>query len=143
MADLDSLNSDIEFYYAADLETSLYKQQKIDLIFFDQQQQIIKQAAQLHQSWLVFNLENNIQQSLQYLQVGVSGIIYQLKNASKLRHVIHEIKQQNIYLEAELTQILALRQIKKIITPFNLLSSREFIVYWQSSILSKRLQISY
>jgi len=141
ITDLYDLNSDVEFYYADDIESSLYDQKKIDLIFFDQQEQqekIIKQAAQLNQQWLVFNLENNIHQSLQYLQAGASGIIYQLKNISKIKHIIQEIDQQQIYLEAELTQVLALRQIKQIITPFNLLSPREFDVF---CLLAERYSI--
>lgn len=136
IADLEDLNTDMEIHYVTAIENSLYKQLRYDFVFFDQkeqQQEIIKQVSELQQQeqsqWLVFNLNNNIQQSLQYLQAGASGIVYQLENVRKLTNIIQVIYQQQIYLEAELTQALALRQIKKIITPFNLLSPREFGIF--------------
>jgi len=139
IAHLDGLNNiaGVEIHYVTEVENNGNKPLNFDLVFLDhklEQEKIIKRIANLQQQlaeqshWLVFNLENNIQQSLQYLQAGASGIVYKL-TSSKLREIIQVLSQQPIYLEPELTQILALRQIKKIISPFNQLSAREFDVF--------------
>jgi len=140
IVDLDFLNNiaGVDIHYATEVENGCSKQLRFDLVFLDyklEQEKIIKRMANLQQQlaeqsyWLVFNLENNIQQSLQYLQAGASGIVHQLENRRKLNNIIDVVYQHKIYLEPELTQILALRQIKKIITPFNLLSPREFDIF--------------
>jgi len=139
IADLEGLNNiaDVEMHFVAEIESSCNKQLRFDFIFLDHKfepEKIIKRIANLQQQraeqshWLVFNLENNIQQSLQYLQAGASGIVYQLATI-KLQQIIHTFSQQQIYLEPDLAQALALRQIKKIITPFNQLSPREFDIF--------------
>jgi two-component system invasion response regulator UvrY len=107
-----------------------------DLIIFDTElgvENILQQYRLYSQQnksikWLVINL-NNIHQSLQYLQAGASGILATLYNRAKLEHCIQTIFEGQLYLEDDLIQILALRQIKKMLLPFSQLTAREFDVF--------------
>ncbi len=104
-----------------------------NLIFFDANlteatiELLISQYAPCN--WLVYNLNNNIQQSLQYLQTGASGILTTTCTQQALKKILQLNAQKQLYIEKELSQILAFRQLKKMLTPFSLLSAREFNIF--------------
>lgn len=108
-----------------------------DIIFFDAglgEESILQSMLHYQQpdsplQWLVTNLEHSVQQSLQYLQSGASGILTQSCDAEKLQKIIHYLAKDQIYLDDDLTQTLAIRQLKKVLTPFSQLTAREFDVF--------------
>lgn len=135
---LESLQ-DTSIYKVATLEDVSIQQIKLDLIFFDAalgEEDIIQQIFLFQRQqknkpikWLVINLDNTIHQSLQYLQAGASGLLNNPCDKEKLQHCIQYISKDQFYLEEDLIQILALRQIKKILLPFSQLSPREYDVF--------------
>lgn len=110
----------------------------LDLVFFDAAlgMDAIAQQVQSYQQtntplkWLVINTTGitDIQQSLQYLLMGASGILTQLCEKT-LQDCFQSIAKGQLYLEADLIQILALRQIKKTLLPFSQLTAREYDVF--------------
>lgn len=128
--------SGITSYQATNLDDLQKKKQQIDLIFFDAAIGVedIAQQINLYQNinnklakWLVIGAVN-VQQSIQYLQMGASGI---LDHPSKkmLQDCFQLISKGQLYLDADLIQVLALRQIKKALLPFNQLTAREYDVF--------------
>ncbi len=117
------------------LEELLDKNTPLDLVFFDATlgMKDIKQQIQLYQqkkhaiTWMVMNV-TDIQQSLQYLQSGASGILTQ-PNEKTLEDCFQTVFKGRLYLEADFIQILALRQIKKTLLPFKRLTAREYDVF--------------
>ncbi|OQW75205.1 MAG: hypothetical protein BVN35_08870 [Proteobacteria bacterium ST_bin11] len=67
--------------------------------------------------------------ALIYMQAGVTGLLTSLPEAVKLAEIIRKIVQGQYYLEQDIAQLLAMRQIKKQLDPFVYLSSREFDVF--------------
>lgn len=134
---LESLQ-DTFIYKVASLKDALVRQIKLDLIFFDaalgkeniyQQTLLYQQRNTKPVKWLIINLDKNIHQSLNYLQAGASGIIDGLCNKEQLQFCIQCVSKGRLYLDEDLIQILAFRQIKKILLPFSQLSSREFDIF--------------
>ncbi len=134
---LESLQ-DISLYKVASLQATFLQKIKLDLIFFDatlgeeniyQQTLLYQQQNTSPTQWLIVNVDNNIHQSLKYIQAGASGLIDSLCNKEKLQHCIQTVSKNQLYLEEDLIQILALRQIKKTLLPFSQLSPREFDIF--------------
>ncbi len=101
-------------------------------VFFDAalgEKSITQQINLCPSQWLVINMNKNIQKTLQYLQLGASGVLIRPFNSTKLRYSTQSLADKKLYIDDELKQILAFRQIKKILQPFNDLSSREFDVF--------------
>jgi len=127
--------SGVTLHEALSLEGLPRAQAKADLVFFDAalgEEEITQQIQRYQQKhkaikWLVINVAN-IQQSLQYLQLGASSILTQ-PSEKTLQDCLQSISDEQLYLEADLIQILALRQIKKTLLPFKLLTAREFDVF--------------
>lgn len=125
----------ITLHEANRLESLLNANKKLDLVFFDAAlgTDDITQQIQLYQQknqrikWLVINV-TDIQQSLQYLQLGASGILTQ-PSEKTLQDCLQSISNGQLYLEADFIQILALRQIKKTLLPFKQLTAREYDVF--------------
>lgn len=67
--------------------------------------------------------------ALTYMQVGVTGLLRWFPDAAKLAEIIRTIVQGEYYLDQEIAQLLAMRQIKQQLEPFASLSSREFDVF--------------
>lgn len=67
--------------------------------------------------------------ALTYMQAGVTGLLAVLPDAVKLAEIIRKIVQGEYYLDQDIAQLLAMRQIKKQLEPFVSLSSREFDVF--------------
>lgn len=65
----------------------------------------------------------------QYLQSGVSGLLAEIPESKHLAEIVREIDSGAYHLDADIAQMLAMRQIKKMLEPFTLLSSREFDVF--------------
>lgn len=109
---------------------------EVDLIFFDAELGVENILQQYHlflqknksKKWLVINI-NNVHKSLQFIQSGASGILTSFCNKEKLQHCIQFVFEDNIYLEDDLIQALAFRQINKILVPFKQLTAREFDVF--------------
>lgn len=107
-----------------------------DLIFFDAElgEQNILHQVQLYQQqnkqmkWIVINLFN-VNQSIKYIQSKASGILSNPPDKEKFQQVIQSINNDQLYLEDSLIQILAFRQIKKLLHPFSELTTREFDVF--------------
>jgi DNA-binding NarL/FixJ family response regulator len=134
---LESLQG-ISLYKVASLEAVILQKIKLDLIFFDAtlgeenicQQTLLYQQQNTHPiKWLIVNPDNNIHQSLHYMQAGASGLIDSLCNKEKLQDCIQTVSKGQLYLEEDLIQILALRQIKQTLLPFSQLSPREFDIF--------------
>ncbi len=64
-----------------------------------------------------------------YLQSGVSGLLAEIPEPGQLAEILRKICLGAYHLDPEIAQLLAMRQIKKILEPFVLLSSREFDVF--------------
>ncbi|WP_415880293.1 LuxR C-terminal-related transcriptional regulator [Methylomonas sp. TEB] len=74
-------------------------------------------------------LSHSSAHALTYLQVGVTGLLRWFPDAAKLAEIIRTIVQGEYYLDQEIAQLLAMRQIKQQLEPFVSLSSREFDVF--------------
>lgn len=64
-----------------------------------------------------------------YLQQGVTGLLVSLPGAEHLAELLSRLLAGEYYLDQTLAQLLAMRQIKKMLEPFSALSSREFDVF--------------
>ncbi len=125
----------ITLHDASGCESLFNGNTQLDLIFFDAalgMEDIILQIQLCQQKqqaikWLIINV-TDIQQSLQYLQMGASGILMQPSEKS-LQDCLQSIANGQLYLEAGFIQILALRQIKKTLLPFKQLTAREYDVF--------------
>jgi len=130
------------------LETYLNTPHPLDIIFFDGDLGEENIVAYLHKHhhklfpapWFVINIEQKIQLSLRYLQAGASGILKKNCDTETLQKIIKHIATKRPYLEDELTQALALRQIKKMLSPFSLLTTREFDIF---CLLAEGFSIPY
>ncbi len=126
---------DVSVYKITRLEELPNKKILLNLIFFDaalgmeeitQQIHLYQQKNQLVK-WLIIN-STEIQQSLQCLQLGASGVLNQV-NEKTLQDCLQTISNGELYLESDFVQILALRQIKKTLLPFKQLTAREYDVF--------------
>lgn len=116
-------------------ESLLHVHTQVDLIFFDAALgwKGIASQIQLYQEkhptikWLIINATDT-QQSLQYLQLGASGILTR-PSEKTLQDCLQTIASGQLYLEADLIQILALRHIKETLLPFKQLTAREYDVF--------------
>jgi len=130
-------------YVAADDNKSF-----ADIILFDAQlgENKIKQQINLYKQlnaqlqWLIVDINNNIQQAIKYLQLGASGILNSPYRDINLEDLVATINHKTLYLNDDLKQILALRQIQRTLQPFNMLSSREFDVF---CLLAENFTIDY
>lgn len=139
---------DITVNYFNNLESVDNSETIADIVLFDaqlgenkikQQINVYKQLnIQLH--WLVINMDKNIQQAIKYLQAGASGILNSPCNQKHLGDLITTVNNKKLYLDQDLQQTLALRQINKTLEPFSLLTSREFDVF---CLLAEKFSIDY
>ncbi len=63
------------------------------------------------------------------LQAGVTGVLSSLTSAEQLLQIVEAICAGQYFLDQKIAQMLAIRQIKKMLKPFDTLSSREFDVF--------------
>jgi len=87
------------------------------------------QSVTQHSKLIVLNLQNNIQRAMTYLRAGVSGVISARHSQEQMTGILQAIQAGQVFIEPDIAQALAMRQIKKILTPFNELGSREFDVF--------------
>lgn len=126
----------VSIHKFAKLDELLSKEIKLDLVFFDATlgEENILQQIKLYQQqftsikWFIIHL-NNIQQALHYIKKGASGIMTNFCDKEMLQQCILASNQDRYYLDESFVQILALRQINKILIPFNQLTAREFDVF--------------
>lgn len=78
---------------------------------------------------IIIKLHNSSSQAIAYLQAGVTGLLDGLPEAERLAEIIREIAQGEYYLNQDIAQVLAMRQVKKILEPFTALSSREYDIF--------------
>ena len=112
------------------------KEQTLNLVIFNAQlgkESIVEQVHIYHQhnkqiKWLVTHLDD-IHQSLQYIHLGASGITTGSCDKETFQRFLQSITNDQLYLDDDLTQILAFRQLKKILEPFSRLTPREFDVF--------------
>jgi len=74
-------------------------------------------------------LRHSSAHAVTYMQAGVTGLLAVLPDAVKLAEIICKLVQGEYYLDQNIAQLLAMRQIKKQLDPFVSLSSREFDVF--------------
>jgi len=139
---------DINIYYVSDLITDCDSKIQTDIILFDAQlgeENISQQISSYQQQhpqvqWLVFNMDNNIQRAIKYLQLGAIGILNAPYKKLVLKDLITSLDNKTLILNEDLKQTLALRQINKTLQPFNSLTSREFDVF---CLLAENFTIQY
>jgi DNA-binding NarL/FixJ family response regulator len=68
-------------------------------------------------------------QAIAYFQAGVTGLLDSCHNPERLAEIIRDVCLGEYYLDQATAQLLAMRQIKKMLEPFSALSSREFDVF--------------
>ncbi len=68
-------------------------------------------------------------QAVAYLQMGVTGLLDAMPASSQLLEIVRLVHQGEYYLDKQIAQLLAMRQIKKTLEPFVVLSSREFDIF--------------
>lgn len=68
-------------------------------------------------------------QAIAYLQMGVTGLLDAMPEPNQLFEIVRLIHQGEYYLDKQIAQLLAMRQIKKALEPFVVLSSREFDIF--------------
>ncbi|MCK5830438.1 MAG: response regulator transcription factor [Methylococcales bacterium] len=120
----------------ATLRDLINKNVMTDLVFFDAKlgkERIFQEVHLYHQNnkqikWIVIH-SNDVYLSLQFIQIGASGILTDPCDKEKLEHSIQSVLEGLIYLDENLIQILAFRQIKKLLHPFEQLTAREFDVF--------------
>lgn len=78
---------------------------------------------------IVIRLRHSSAQAVCYLQSGVTGILDSVHDTEQLAEIIRHVCLGEYYLDKDIAQLLAMRQIKKLLEPFTLLSSREFDVF--------------
>ncbi|MDD2760674.1 MAG: response regulator transcription factor [Methylomonas sp.] len=78
---------------------------------------------------LIVALPHSTMQATSYLRSGVSGVINSFADTRRLAEVVHTVYRGEYYLDHDIAQFLAMRQIKKTLEPFILLGSREFDVF--------------
>lgn len=134
---LHNLNS-TTVHEVLSLEYLIDKNITIDIAFFNavlggeeilkQVQLYFQQGGNVSMRWLVVDLYD-IPLALQYMKVGAAGILNTSCNKDKLQKIVKSIYDGQLYLNDGLTQVLALRQINRILKPFVQLTSREFDVF--------------
>ncbi|MCQ8116513.1 LuxR C-terminal-related transcriptional regulator [Methylomonas rosea] len=78
---------------------------------------------------LIVLLRHSSTDAVTYMQAGVTGLLRLIPDTMKLAEIIRKIMQGEYYLDQNIAQLLAMRQIKKQLEPFSALSSREFDVF--------------
>lgn len=78
---------------------------------------------------IIIKLHNSSSQAIAYLQAGVTGLLDSFPEAERLAEIIREIADGEYYLDQDIAQVLAMRQIKKMLEPFTALSSREYDIF--------------
>lgn len=104
-----------------------------DLILFDAtigEDSVLAQSRLLGAgaSWVVINQGRGPHQTLKYIRAGAAGVL-KGADAIALQDCIKKIDRGGICLDPDMMQLLAMRQIRKILAPFDILSSREFDVF--------------
>jgi DNA-binding NarL/FixJ family response regulator len=79
--------------------------------------------------FIIFNLQENIHNAVNYLQAGARGILTGKHEQQEVADIFQAVHQGAIYIDYDVAQKLAMRHIKKILEPFDTLSSREFDVF--------------
>lgn len=78
---------------------------------------------------IMVRLRYSSAQAVSYLQMGVTGILDTTHDSDQLVEIIRHVCRGEYYLDKDIAQLLAMRQIKKLLEPFTSLSSREFDVF--------------
>ncbi len=99
-----------------------------DLVIFDAALDETDIRRQPCSCWMIVNADG-IQDSLHYYQIGAVAALGGKYDANLLQQCWQTVESGNIYLPPELLQILAMRQIKKMLSPFSRLTSREFDIF--------------
>lgn len=87
------------------------------------------QANASVQKLVIYNFQDTVQQGINYLASGVSGLFMHLCSCDNLAEKFRAVNVGQVYIEPELAQLLAMRQIRKLLQPFNTLCSRDFDVF--------------
>ena len=136
-SDLDNSSSGIEFVLLDGSEDGKWVKEQVEII----------QAIVPHCKMLV-SMPTITQETIGYLQLDISGVLRLPKSAEQLVCVLNHIQAGHYYLDHDFAQLLAMRQIKKMLQPFNTLTSREFDVFCMIAegcslqVMAKQLGVS-
>jgi DNA-binding NarL/FixJ family response regulator len=89
--------------------------------------------------WMVIN-ETSIGQTLEYFRAGASGVLGPDYSLDSFKQCIETIHSGKLYLAPDIVQVLAIRQIRKLLEPFAALSSREFDIF---CLLAEGCSVTY
>lgn len=83
----------------------------------------------LPQAKLIVILGYQCAHAVPYLQSGVNGLLAEIPETKHFAEIVCKICLGAYHLDPDIAQLLAMRQIKKMLEPFVSLSSREFDVF--------------
>ena len=95
----------LELHIVKSLQSAIDNNSPLEIIFFDAdlgEKNISQQIYLCPSQWLVINMDNNIQQTLQYLKLGASGILTGSLTVEKLQHSIQFIAAKTLYIDDDL-----------------------------------------
>lgn len=127
-------NENIIIYTAKSVNELTKAPDIMELIIFDAsltKESIIRQIKTLKLTipWAVVNYAQYTHEALEYLRAGTSGILSQHSSPAKYLEFIQSTLAGTLYIDEHLAQILAMRQIKQLLSPFSELTPREFNVF--------------
>jgi len=93
----------------------------------------VEQIKHLHllrpQCKILVSMPNSILSAVDLLQAGAVGLLKQSQTAEQFVSILNRLQSGHFYLDQDIAQQLAIRQIKRLLAPFNQLTSREFDVF--------------
>lgn len=92
-------------------------------------QQIKVFKAQQAECSVLVCVGDSIAMAIESLQAGANGLLRQTLTAEQFSAVLRLVNGGGLYLDPQVAQQLAMRQIKKLLQPFDALTSREFDVF--------------
>ena len=108
----------------------------IDCVLFDGEaggRWIVEQISRLRrlnpQCKILVSLSDSSLNAVDFLKAGAVGLLKQPQTAEQFVAILARIQAGHFHLDQDIAQQLALRQIKRLLAPFSLLTSREFDVF--------------
>lgn len=81
------------------------------------------------QKFVIYDFQESVQRGINYLAAGVTGLFKHECAATQLAEKLRGVQAGQVYIEPELAQVLAMRQIRRLLQPFNALCSRDYDVF--------------
>lgn len=78
---------------------------------------------------ILVGMSSHFLDAVVYLKHGVVGLFKQFVHAEQFRDAVEKIQSGHYFLDHDIAQLLAMRQIKKLLLPFECLTAREYDVF--------------